>query len=588
MPKNDMTFKIGGEAGQGLESSSAGFAHAIAHAGLHIFTLLDYRSRIRGGHNFAQIRVSAEPVASHVETVHLLLALTDEAIRRHLEEIPRGGAIICDDKLPIEEDLAAQIAAAGVGRFTVPLHRFAVELGGSPVMMNTAATAAAAGVMSFPLSYIEDIIRKNFGKKGGPLVDANLRVAAAAYDYAAKAYGSSFDHKLEPIAGAPPRMLLNGNEAFGFGALAGGCRFVAGYPMTPGSPVLEWMAGHGEKYGVVVKHTEDEIAAICMAIGAGHVGARAMVPTSGGGFSLMVEALGFAGMSETPVVIYEAQRPGPSTGLPTRHEQGDLLFALSASQGEFPRIVLTPGTLEESFEAGWRAFNLAEKYQTPAIVLSDHFLATSSRTLDLDAFDLSKVAIERGKLLSDAELDAAAGEYLRYAYADDGVSPRALPGHPKAVYVAEGNDHDADSGINEEIEPRVAQHEKRLKKLETARADMRPPARFGPAEAPVTLIGWGSTVGPALEALKTLNARKPVAQYWHITDMWPLPAEELGRMIAGARLVICVEQNATGQLARLIQQETGFQPDYRLLKYDGRPFSPEYIVSGVKEVYADV
>jgi 2-oxoglutarate ferredoxin oxidoreductase subunit alpha len=587
MPKNDLTFTIGGEAGQGLESSSAGFAHALAHGGLHIFTLMDYRSRIRGGHNFAQIRVHSEPIYSHRDDIHLLLALSEESIRRHLDELVAGGGIVFDADMPVAEDLKSQMEASPVQPFAMPLKRMATELGGSAVMMNTAAMAAAAGVMSYPLSYIEAIIRQNFKKKGAEVTDANLKVADAAYTFAVKEYAPRFEHKLEPIAGAPPRMLLNGNEAFGFGALAGGCRFVSGYPMTPGSPVLEWLAGRADKHGIVVKHTEDEVAAICMAIGAGHVGARALTPTSGGGFSLMVEALGFAGMSETPVVIYEAQRPGPSTGLPTRHEQSDLLFALHASQGEFPRIVLTPGTVEESFEAGWRAFNFADKYQTPVIVLSDHFLATSSRTVDLDAFDLDQVQIERGKLLTPAELDQWAGEYLRYENAADGVSPRALPGHPKAVYVAEGNDHDSDSGINEEIGPRVAQMDKRMKKLETARAEMRPPARFGPADAPVLLIGWGSTVGPAREALKMLNARKPVAQYVHISDIWPFPADAVGEILAGAKLAICVEQNATGQLAKLIQQETGFSMDNLLLKYDGRAFSADYVADGVQEVTAD-
>lgn len=301
----------------------------------------------------------------------------------------------------------------------------------------------------------------------------------------------------------------------------------------------------------------------------------------------MVEALGFAGMSETPVVIYEAQRPGPSTGLPTRHEQSDLLFMLFASQGEFPRIVLTPGTVEESFEAGYRAFNLAEKYQTPVIVLSDHFLATSSRTVEADALDLDKVEIERGKLVTPEMLDQWEGPYYRYAYTDDGISPRALPGHPKAIYVAEGNDHDYDSTINEEIAPRKAQMEKRLRKLDAARGDIRPPKRFGPAEAPLTLIGWGSTVGPAVEALRLLNARKPVAQYWHVADMWPFPTAEMSRILADAQRVITIEGNATGQLARLIQQETGFRPHHRVHKYDGRPFSPEFIIRGIREVYAD-
>ncbi|MGQ9516441.1 MAG: 2-oxoacid:acceptor oxidoreductase subunit alpha, partial [Anaerolineae bacterium] len=270
--------------------------------------------------------------------------------------------------------------------------------------------------------------------------------------------------------------------------------------------------------------------------------------------------------------------------LPTRQEQGDLLFSLWASQGEFLRVVLAPGTHEEAFEAGWRAFNLAETYQTPVIVLGDHFLATSSRTLELSALDLSKVTVERGKLLSPEELEALSDEYYRYAITDDGISPRAVPGHPKAVYVGEGNEHDYQGRIAEEIEDRVALNAKRLRKLETARQSMRPPKRYGPAEAPVMLVGWGSTVMPALEALRILNAERPTAQYLHITDVWPFPAEAVAGMLKEAQIPIAVENNALGQMARLIRQETGIQLQHFISKYDGRPFSPEYIVRGVKEV----
>lgn len=587
MPRNELTFKIGGEAGQGIESSAGGFALALARAGLHVFDWRDYRSRVRGGHNFAQIRISEEPITSHREQVHVLLAMTDEAIRQHFREIDAGGCIIYDDQLQVDAGLVEQIDAAGVQRFAMPLEKLAEEVGGSVIMTNTAAVAAAAGVTDLPLSYIEGIIRQNFKKKGDAVIDANLKVAEAAYKGAAAQFGDVLDHKITPIPDAPQRMLINGNQAFALGALAGGCRFVAGYPMTPGSPVLEWMAAHANKYGVVVKHTEDEIAAACMAIGAGHVGARAMVPTSGGGFSLMVEALGWAGMSETPVVFYNAQRPGPSTGLPTRHEQGDLMFSIWASQGEFARLVLAPGTIEESFTAGYRSLNLAEIYQTPVIVLSDHFLATSSQTVEMDALNLNDVEIDRGKLLSDEELDRLTGEYLRYALAEDGISPRALPGHPNGVYVAEGNEHDESGHIVEEIVHRNAQHEKRLQKLETARRSIRPPQRFGPENAPVSLIGWGSTIGPALEALKIVNAERPTAHYWHISDIWPFPAREVGALIANANMAVVVEGNALSQLARLIQQETGFRMDHHILRYDGRAFSPEYIVRGMKEVFPD-
>ncbi|HIP96402.1 MAG TPA: 2-oxoacid:acceptor oxidoreductase subunit alpha, partial [Anaerolineae bacterium] len=417
MTTNNMTIRIGGAAGDGVESSGVGFCQALARGGLHVFGLPDYYSRIRGGHNFYSVRASDQPLYSHAEPVHLLLALTEETIPRHRDKVVEGGAIVYDSRLqvPPEQpagDSALSSSKGGIQFWPIPLSDLAKEKAGTALARNTLALGVAAGLTGFDPEPMQSVIRQNFARKGQAVVDGNLAAVEAGYKEGQK-YAADFPFKLERIPDTPPRMVLNGTEAFSLGALAGGCRFVAGYPMTPGSLVLHWMAAHSARYGVVLKHTEDEIAAINMAIGAAHMGARALVPTSGGGFALMVEALGLAGMTETPVVIYNAQRPGPSTGLPTRHEQGDLLFMLYASQGEFPRFLLAPGTHEECFVTGWRAFNLAEKYQTPALVLSDHYLAVAIRTLDLGAFDFEAVEIERGELLSEAELDALDGEYLR-------------------------------------------------------------------------------------------------------------------------------------------------------------------------------
>jgi 2-oxoglutarate ferredoxin oxidoreductase subunit alpha len=352
--------------------------------------------------------------------------------------------------------------------------------------------------------------------------------------------------------------------------------------MTPGSPVLHWMAAHASEYGVVIKHTEDEIAGILMAIGAAHMGARALVPTSGGGFSLMVEALGLAGITETPVVIYNAQRPGPATGLPTRHEQGDMLFMLYASQGEFPRFMLTPGTHEQLFEAGWRAFNLADKYQTPALVLSDHYLAVAVRTLPLAAFDFDAVEIERGALLSSADLDGLDEAYKRFRVTGSGVSPRAVPGHPNAVYVTTGNEHDEDGGISEEMDVRSTQVDKRQRKLVGMEAEMSGPVLHGPEEAEVTYVCWGSTYGPLQEAVDRLNAKKPGSgNLLHFADLWPFPTEETIALMDRANRLVSVEVNATGQLATLIRSQTGKAMDGSILRYDGRSFTPDYILAHV-------
>jgi 2-oxoglutarate ferredoxin oxidoreductase subunit alpha len=580
---NDMTFKIAGEAGQGIESSGAGFAKAIARGGLHIATVQDYMSRIRGGHNFFQIRVKDAPLYSHNEALHLLLAFTAEAVEKHLPKVVAGGGVVYDERIARKIDVAA-IQARGVEALPVPLDQIAQEQGGDRIMSNTAATAAAAGLVDYSFDLIAGIISDNFKKKGTDTVNANLKVARAAYDYARDNYGSQFTFKLRPVEGAPRRMVINGNQAIALGALLGGCRFISAYPMTPATSIFEWLTARGRKYGVVTKQVEDEIAAINMAIGAAHAGARAMTATSGGGFSLMTEALGLAAMTETPLVVVEAQRPGPSTGLPTRTGQEDLLFILHASQGEFARIVLTPGTIEEAFEAGWRAFNLAERYQTPVIIVTDGFLANSFRTIDPSALDFDAVTVDRGQLLTAAELDRLDGDYWRYAVTESGISPRALPGHPKALYVADGNEHDAESRINEEIDQRNAQVEKRLRKAELAAQEIAGPVRYGPRKAEITFIGWGSSYGPLREAVDDLNREGEMANMLHFHELFPFPTEATLAALDAVKMPVVVEGNYTGQLQTLIQTHTGRLLPHSIHKYDGRPFSPEYILSHLKAI----
>jgi len=575
MLKNNMTFKIGGEAGQGIESGGAGFAKVLARGGLHVFGLQDYMSRIRGGHNFYQIRVSDRPLYSHTDEVHLLLALIPETIERHRDEVVAGGGIIYDEDLEMNrEDLEER----GVKLFPVPLSKIAEEAGGR-IMTNTATFGAAAGLTEYDFEPMASVIRDNFAKKGQPVVDANLEVARKAYDFACERYAADFDYKLEPVE-APPRMVINGNQALCLGALLGGCRFISAYPMTPTSSILEWMATHASRYGLIAKHSEDEIAALCMAVGASHAGVRAMTATSGGGFSLMVEALGLAGMTETPVVIVEGQRPGPSTGMPTRTEQGDLLFMLRASQGEFPRIVLTPGTIEQSFHAGWRAFNLAEKYQCPVIILTDNFLANSVRAMERKDFHFEVVEVDRGQLLNEEELDQLTDDYKRYAITATGISPRARPGHPKAVFVACSDEHDEYGHFeDEDPENRVRMVQKRLRKLEVAVDEMCAPTLYGPEQADITLIGWGSSYGPVREAMDRFNEGKDKVNFLHFVDIWPFPEDKVRPLLESAKRLVAVEGNATGQFARLLRAYTGVQVDDKILRFDGRPFSPEYILA---------
>jgi 2-oxoglutarate ferredoxin oxidoreductase subunit alpha len=578
MSTNDVTIRIGGEAGMGLESSGAGFSQALTRGGLYAFGLPDYYSRIRGGHNFFSIRVSPQPLHSHAEPVHLVLALDMETIRRHVDDVVAGGAVVHDEDLEVPEELHR----SDVSFFPIALTKLAEERGGRKIMRNTVAFGVAAGLMGFDLTYLNSVIRDNFAPKGQKVIDANLRVAEAGAE-AAEPFQADFPFGIEAVSDAPPRMILNGNEAFALGALAGGCRFVASYPMTPGSPVLHWFAAHAGEYGAVIKHAESEISAINMAVGAGHMGARVLCPTSGGGVSLMVEALGLAGITEVPMVVYDAQRPGPATGLPTRTEQADLLFVMHASQGEFPRFVLAPGTVEESFRIGWQVFNLAERYQTPSIVLSDHYLAAAHRTIEADALDFDQVEIDRGELLTGEDLDKLVQPYKRYKLTESGVSPRAAPGHPNAVWVSTANEHDEFGAISEDADNRIAQADKRMRKMEGMRKEMEAPSLYGPGEADVTFVSWGSTYGPIREAVDRLNAEEAGrANALHFNGLHPFP-QEAAVALEQAQRTIVVEGNATGQLETLIRARTGLSMDGSMRKYDGRAFSPEYIVAHLSE-----
>jgi len=581
MPTNDMTILIGGDAGQGLDSSGAGFCKALARSGLHVFSVQNNRSRIRGGHNFYVIKTSDQPIKSWTEPVQLIVALTEESIDIHQSKLVSGGAVIFDSEMKVDK---TKFQKKKIKPIEVPLSKIAKDSGGSKVMANTAALGAVAGLTGFPIEYIFSVIKDNFKKKGDKVVETNSKVAQETYDFVTANYKDEFDWKLKSVQ-APQRMVMNGNQAIALGALVGGCNFASAYPMTPGTSIFEWLTSQADKYGIVSKQMEDEIAAICAAIGAAHMGARAIVPTSGGGFALMVEALGLAAITETPVVIVIAQRPGPSTGLATRTEQADLLFAAYASQGEFPRIILAPGDTKQCFEAGARAFNLAEKYQTPVIIMTDEFLATSNRTIDKDALDFSTVKIDRGKLLSDEELDRLEGEYKRHSYIEDGISPRALPGHPKAIFKTTSDEHNEEGEIIEEAEIRNKMHEKRMKKNKTALADINGPILHGPKQADISFICWGSTLAALQEVIDVLNKeKKDRANILQFVDLLPLNVEKTRSVLDKAGKLIAVEGNFTGQLAMLLKTNMGVEVAGKILKYDGRPFSPEYILNKLKEV----
>jgi 2-oxoglutarate/2-oxoacid ferredoxin oxidoreductase subunit alpha len=459
----------------------------------------------------------------------------------------------------------------------VPFNRLAMEAAQNRLMTNTVAVGATMGLIGYDFATLESVLRREFAKAGDKIVADNIRAALAGFDFARQ---NSDGQKLRPIDGAPRRMLLNGNESLSVGILAGGCKFVAGYPMTPSSSILEYIANKSPRYNVVMVHVEDEIAAINMAVGAGYAGARSLVATSGGGFALMVEGLALAGITETPVVIVLGQRPGPATGLPTRTEQGELWFALHAGHGEFPRAVLAPATVAEAFVMAVTALNIAEKYQTPVLILTDHHLASSYSTVP--RFDLKQVRIERGALLSDEEVSRLA-DYRRHQVVDSGISPRALPGQGKALVVTDSDEHDEAGHIIEDAATRIRMNEKRLRKLSGLQAEISAPLVKRMPKAELNLIGWGSSYGAIHEAVELLHEEGIAANHIHLSEIWPFPTEAVTRSLNNKAKSIVIESNATAQMAGLIRRETGIRVSGNILRYDGRPISPKYIIDNLKK-----
>jgi 2-oxoglutarate ferredoxin oxidoreductase subunit alpha len=560
---------IGGEAGQGVQSVGFILAKAFSRGGYYVFADQDYESRIRGGHNFFRVRVEDKKLAAIAEPIDMLLALNKESIDLHKKQLAERGVIVFDGE-------KAKDITTSDNTFGVPLSALAEQKGGNKLMENTVALGVCLGLIGYDLEILEVLIREHFG--AGEIGEANVRAARAGYDYARANFTGAFDYRCRRISDAK-RMLLNGNEAIALGAMAAGCKFMSAYPMTPATSIMEYMAAKAKEFGLVVVQPEDEIAAINMAIGASYAGVRAMTATSGSGLCLMVEGIGLAGITETPVVIVDGQRPGPAVGLPTRTEQGDLEFVLHAAHGEFPRAVLAPSTVEDAFWVMVKAFNLAEKYQIPVIILTDHHLASSYATVD--KFDLSKVNIDRGVIFSAAEADES--EYKRHEITELGISPRAFPGQQRALVVTDSDEHDEAGHLIEDAETRTQMVRKRMRKLLNLRREVTPPQLYGPKKSETLLIGWGSTYGAIHEAVDILHKEGIGVSSLHMSELWPFPAEAIADAIDKAHRVSVIENNATGQLSHLIRRETGKDVSHRILKYDGRPFTPAHIVEEVKK-----
>lgn len=566
----DFNLMAGGEAGQGIQSIGAVLSKVLARGGYHVFADQDYESRVRGGHNFYRIRAADAPVLALDTRLDILIALDALTLTRHRDELKPGGVIITDT--------ATTGAPAAPEVVDVPLACLAEEEVQNPVMANSVATGAALGLVGYDFTLLADVLAGEFKKAGPEVAAQNARAARAGYDYVRDAAIKKKLPRLGKRLGQPPRMLINGNQALALGALAAGCKFSASYPMTPASSIHEYLVTHGEAYGVVCVQPEDEISAINMVVGAGYAGVRAMTATSGGGFCYMAEGLGLAGITETPVVVMLAQRPGPAIGLPTRTEQSDLDFALAAGNGEFPRAVLAPASVEECFWAAVKAFNLAEMYQTPVIVLTDQHLASSAVTLE--KFDLNQVRINRGELLQGEALDEVK-EYLRHRVTASGVSPRALPGASRHLVVTDSDAHDAAGHPIEDAATRTEQVNKRQRKLDGLGRKIAPPNFEAQPNAARTLIGWGSTRGALREAAQLLAADGLAVNTLHFSEVWPFPVQATLKALADGPPALVVENNASGQFARLLAAETGVRAGH-IGKFDGRPFAPAEIAARVR------
>ncbi|MHC4504947.1 MAG: 2-oxoacid:acceptor oxidoreductase subunit alpha, partial [Planctomycetota bacterium] len=519
-------------------------------------------SRIRGGHNTFAIRAGTGEIHAPKERADVLVALNDETVALHRSDLAEGALVIADESFP----------SAAAGALKVPYKELA-----SGRYVNTAALGVVAAALGLDLGLVRGALGDQLGKKDADVARANVDALDKAYDwFASSGTSETKGRPLARVADPRPRLALNGNEAIALGAASAGVKFCAFYPMTPSTSIPLTLAAHAEKLGLVVEQAEDEIAAINMAIGASFAGAASMVATSGGGFALMTEGVSLAAMTETPVVIAIAQRPGPATGLPTRTEQGDLEFVLHAGHGEFPRAVFAPGTVEGCFHLTRKAFELAERVQGPVFVLTDQFLADSTRAVEpFDIDGLEPVA-------APEENPAFEKPYRRFAFTESGVSPRLMPGRGEPLVCADSDEHDEGGHITEDLSLRNRMVEKRLKKGEILREEALGPGFAGDEGPELLLVSWGSTGGAVLEAAGALRARGKSTAALHFDQVWPLDPAKFLHTLEEAGEVVCVEGNATGQFARLVRRETGFDIARRVLRYDGLPLTPEFVLRGLE------
>ena len=573
----DFALAIGGEAGQGIATPGDILARIMVRRGLHLNTYNAYQSIIRGGHIFLFVRFSSEEIYTHGDRLDLLLCLNQDTMDRHKGLMGPGSRIMFNS-----DTISPDGAPPGAMLCPIPVDEIAGS-GRNTLIQNTVAVGAMMSLLGMGFDILEDSLTLRFQRQGQAVIDQNVTVARAGFEYAQKnfePFGISIPSNGKSLA------VWSGNEAMAMGGAAAGVKFYAAYPMSPSSGILHWMAQNARNLGIMVRQVEDEIGVANMTIGAAHSGCRAMCATSGGGFALMTEAVGSAAMMEIPVVFVNVQRAGPSTGVPTKTEQGDLWQALGASQGDFERIIVAPKDALDAYNTIPELFNLVDKYQCPGIVISDLLISEGRFSVDPDLIDLHP-AIDRGELISEP---ISNGGYIRYKNTESGISPRAMPGTEGGVHVVATDEHDEDGILisDEFTNPhkRRMMVEKRARKLSGLAGDITPPSIEGPADADVTLVGWGSTYGVIKEAVDQLSAKGVKANQLPIKWIVPIHERTITGLLEKAKKMVIVENNYSGQFARYLRSETGIKADAHIRKYDGEPFMPHHIVEGVQEILA--
>ncbi len=567
---DELTIKIAGEAGQGMQTIGAALRRLFNKMGLYIFSSQDVMSRIRGGNNFFQLRISGRPLYTLREKSDIVVALDKPSVALHREKVSSEGILVLDRK-------KFTITDTDKAFLDVPFYDLANKIGGSELFVNSVALGVLGGITRIEFKYLDGILRSTFAAKSEEVIAKNIEAARAGYDFSRDNFKPDIFAIRE--GSAKENLMMNGNEAIALGAIRAGCKFYSAYPMSPSTSIMNFMADYAKKFNIVVEQAEDEIAAINMIIGASYAGVRSMAATSGGGFALMVEGLSLAGMTETPIVVVDAQRPAPATGFPTRTEQADLDFLIHAGHGEFARAIFAPGTAEEAFYLTVKAFNLAEKYQIPVLIMTDQHLAESYR--DMEKFDLNKAKVKR--YIISKEDSPKITDYKRYQLTESGVSPLAIPSWINGVIYADSDEHTEEGHITEDAQIRVKMVAKRFyKKMAGLSGEIEKPTSYNIEGAKILLIGFGSTYGVMKEVSDRMKEDK--VGFIHLSQVWPFPAAEITSLLKDAKRAVTVENNAGGQLARLIRRETGVKIEKSILKFDGRPFDLDYLMRRVREV----